>query len=91
MMRYISNCILEDQRLTPVDYERNVFHLEFDVGDSGLTYKIGDALGVYGQNNIEDVRRFLSWLNVDEQTIVSRSVSKSTTEIDDVIQYRSDI
>lgn len=28
------------------DQQRNVFHIEFDIGESGLRYEIGEALGV---------------------------------------------
>jgi sulfite reductase (NADPH) flavoprotein alpha-component len=37
-----------NKRLTPLDYDRNIFHLEFDISGTGLTYQIGDALGVFG-------------------------------------------
>lgn len=52
--------LTENRRLTPASYHRNVFHLEFSTKGTGLTYEIGDALGVYGQNNSEEVSEFLS-------------------------------
>merc|ERR1712230_334072 len=49
--------VKENRRLTPVTYERNIFHIEFDLGTSGLKYNIGEALEFmkfYGLN-AEDV------------------------------------
>jgi len=49
------------QRLTPPDYHRNIFHLEMDTTGTGLTYNIGDALGVFGHNDKDEVDEFLAW------------------------------
>ena len=35
--------VKENRRLTPPTYDRNIFHIEFDLADSGLTYDIGEA------------------------------------------------
>ncbi|KAL4929068.1 sulfite reductase subunit alpha [Aspergillus undulatus] len=60
--------VKENRRLTPVTYDRNIFHIEFDLGDSGLTYDIGEALGVHCENDPEDVQEFIKFygLNPDE-------------------------
>ncbi|KAJ3350015.1 hypothetical protein HDU83_009956 [Entophlyctis luteolus] len=62
--------VTENRRLTPESYERNVFHIEFDIGSSGLKYDIGEALGVYGQNNFNHVQEFLKWYGVSGDQIV---------------------
>ncbi|KAL1922004.1 uncharacterized protein VTP21DRAFT_10646 [Calcarisporiella thermophila] len=63
--------VSENRRLTPLDYDRNVFHMEFDTTGTGLRYEIGDALGVYGHNDPEQVLAFLQWYGVDPlQTVV---------------------
>jgi pyruvate/2-oxoacid:ferredoxin oxidoreductase alpha subunit len=46
-------------RLTPQEYNRNIFHLEFDISGSSLKYEIGDALGVYGHNDEAEVDAFI--------------------------------
>ncbi|KAI5918030.1 sulfite reductase flavoprotein component, partial [Camillea tinctor] len=48
-------------------YDRNIFHIEFDLGDSGLTYKIGEALGIHAENDPELVNEFIEsyGLNAD--------------------------
>ena len=60
--------VKENRRLTPATYDRNIFHIEFDLGDSGLTYNIGEALGIHADNDAELVREFISSykLNADE-------------------------
>ncbi|KAH9985373.1 hypothetical protein F4779DRAFT_612128 [Xylariaceae sp. FL0662B] len=51
--------VKENRRLTPKTYDRNIFHIEFDLGNSGLTYKIGEALGIHAENDPELVREFI--------------------------------
>ncbi|KZZ97524.1 sulfite reductase flavoprotein component [Moelleriella libera RCEF 2490] len=51
--------VKENRRLTPREYDRNIFHIEFDLGDSGLTYKIGEALGIHAENDEEQVNDFI--------------------------------
>ncbi|KAK8034582.1 hypothetical protein PG993_009577 [Apiospora rasikravindrae] len=60
--------VKENRRLTPATYDRNIFHIEFDLGDSGLTYKIGEALGIHADNDPELVQEFIEsyGLNGDE-------------------------
>lgn len=62
--------VKENRRLTPVDYDRNIFHIEFDLGDSGLTYKIGEALGVHAENDEEQVREFIRLYGLDGSQLV---------------------
>jgi sulfite reductase (NADPH) flavoprotein alpha-component len=60
--------VKENRRLTPSNYDRNIFHIEFDLGDSGLTYKIGEALGIHADNDPEQVEAFIQsyGLNADD-------------------------
>ncbi|KAI8321414.1 hypothetical protein GQ54DRAFT_297997 [Martensiomyces pterosporus] len=45
-------------RMTPESYDRNIIHIEFDTRNTDLTYEIGDALGVFGYNDADQVRKF---------------------------------
>ncbi|KAF2124068.1 hypothetical protein P153DRAFT_371367 [Dothidotthia symphoricarpi CBS 119687] len=60
--------VKEHRRLTPLTYDRNIFHIEFDLGNSGVTYAIGEALGIHAENDKEQVETFIKWygLNPDE-------------------------
>ncbi|OAD79150.1 hypothetical protein PHYBLDRAFT_86366, partial [Phycomyces blakesleeanus NRRL 1555(-)] len=62
--------LTENRRLTANSYDRNVFHLEFDTTDSNLTYSLGDALGVYGHNDYDEVRTFLEWYGLKEDDVI---------------------
>ncbi|KAJ2985806.1 hypothetical protein HDV02_000348 [Globomyces sp. JEL0801] len=44
--------------------------MELDITGTGLKYEIGDALGVYPQNNSKAVADFLDWYSVDPSQIV---------------------
>eukprot|EP00730_Choanoeca_flexa_P015947 TRINITY_DN7440_c0_g1_i1.p1 TRINITY_DN7440_c0_g1~~TRINITY_DN7440_c0_g1_i1.p1 ORF type:complete len:1156 (+),score=375.21 TRINITY_DN7440_c0_g1_i1:49-3516(+) len=63
--------LTKNQRLTPLEYHRNVFHLEMDIRGTGLTYEIGDALGVFGHNDKQEVDDFLAFYKLDPTTTVS--------------------
>lgn len=62
-----------NQKITGRDSEKDVRHLEIDLGDSGLRYQPGDALGVWYQNDPALVKELveLLWLKGDEQVTVN--------------------
>ena len=62
--------VKEHRRLTPHTYDRNIFHIEFDLGDSGLTYAIGEALGIHAENDKQQVDEFIKWYNLDPEEVV---------------------
>jgi len=78
--------VSENRRLTPEDYDRYVFHLEFDTEKTGLKYEIGDALGVYGHNDEKQVNEFLSWYGLNGQQVIefynkeSKDIEQRTVE-----------
>ncbi|EZF72986.1 hypothetical protein H105_05237 [Trichophyton soudanense CBS 452.61] len=63
--------VKENRRLTPSHYHRHIFHLELDLGDSGLTYEIGEALGVHPENSPQEVQEFAATYPLDLDEIVS--------------------
>lgn len=67
---YLVTCTV-NRRLTPKEYDRNVFHLEFDTSGTGLTYAIGEALGVHGWNDDEEVMDFCRWYGVDPDRLIT--------------------
>ncbi|KAI5861304.1 hypothetical protein GGS23DRAFT_598471 [Durotheca rogersii] len=62
--------VKENRRLTPITYDRNIFHIEFDLGNSGLTYKIGEALGIHADNDAALVREFIDSYGLDADSLV---------------------
>ncbi|KAI2609574.1 uncharacterized protein GGS25DRAFT_485299 [Hypoxylon fragiforme] len=62
--------VKENRRLTPATYDRNIFHIEFDLGNSGLTYKIGEALGIHADNDECWVREFIASYGLDADDLV---------------------
>lgn len=62
--------VQENKRLTPSEYSRNIFHIEFDITGTGMKYDLGEALGIHGRNNPEQVEAFLSFYNVDGDSLV---------------------
>lgn len=71
---YLVTCTV-NRRLTPLDYDRNVFHLEFDTAGTGLKYAIGEALGVYGWNDEQDVLDFCKWYGADPERLITIPVA----------------
>lgn len=63
--------VQENRRLTPDDYDRNVFHISFDTNGTDLKYEIGDALGIYGHNDENEVRDFLQWYGLPGDGVIS--------------------
>ncbi|THH09933.1 hypothetical protein EW146_g8537 [Bondarzewia mesenterica] len=67
---YLVTCSV-NRRLTPTDYDRNVFHLELDTSGTGLKYEIGEALGVHGWNDEGEVLDFCAWYGVDPSRLIT--------------------
>lgn len=64
--------VLVSQKITGRGSDRDVRHVEIDLGDSGLSYQAGDALGVWFSNDealVEEILTALS-LSGDEQVVV---------------------
>lgn len=71
---YLVTCTV-NRRLTPLEYDRNVFHLEFDTTGTGLKYAIGEALGVHGWNDEQEVLDFCKWYGVDPASLITIPVA----------------
>jgi sulfite reductase (NADPH) flavoprotein alpha-component len=73
-----------NQKITGRDSDKDVRHIEIDLGDSGLRYQPGDALGVWFENDAELVQELLQlvWLKGDEQV----EVQGKTLSLTDALQ-----
>ncbi|MEM6760138.1 MAG: assimilatory sulfite reductase (NADPH) flavoprotein subunit [Pseudomonadota bacterium] len=57
--------LLAVQKITGRDSTRDVRHIELSLDGSGLTYQPGDALGVYFQNDADEVDAVLALMGID--------------------------
>lgn len=77
---YLVTCTV-NRRLTPLEYDRNVFHLEFDTSGTGLKYAIGEALGVHGWNDADEVLEFCKWYGVDPDRLITIPVPNAEGKV----------
>ncbi|MDX2368780.1 MAG: assimilatory sulfite reductase (NADPH) flavoprotein subunit [Colwellia sp.] len=52
------------QKITGRDSAKDVRHIEIDLGESGLTYQVGDALGVWFENDANLVAELVATLKL---------------------------
>ncbi|WLF79636.1 sulfite reductase [NADPH] flavoprotein component [Lodderomyces elongisporus] len=71
--------VQENKRLTPTEYSRNIFHIEFDITGTGLKYELGEALGVHARNPEAEVDKFLEFYKVDANSLVEYSNREDPT------------
>ncbi|KAL7910754.1 hypothetical protein GGI35DRAFT_322229 [Trichoderma velutinum] len=74
--------VKENRRLTPSDYDRNIFHIEFDLGNSGLTYKIGEALGIHAENDEAQVNAFIEFYGLNPAELVQVPSREDATALE---------
>ncbi|GAP89466.1 putative sulfite reductase flavoprotein component [Rosellinia necatrix] len=81
--------VKENRRLTPLTYDRNIFHIEFDLGNSGLTYKIGEALGIHAENDPEMVLEFIQLYGLDAGDLVQVPSRESAAVVETRTIYQT--
>ncbi|WP_299804174.1 assimilatory sulfite reductase (NADPH) flavoprotein subunit [uncultured Shewanella sp.] len=73
--------LLVSQKLTGRDSDRDVRHVEIELGESGINYQAGDALGVWFTNSHELVSELLEALALDgDESVAIGSDSLSLRE-----------
>eukprot|EP00771_Trimastix_marina_P003840 gnl/Trimastix_PCT/547.p1 GENE.gnl/Trimastix_PCT/547~~gnl/Trimastix_PCT/547.p1 ORF type:complete len:1171 (-),score=510.50 gnl/Trimastix_PCT/547:436-3882(-) len=63
--------LTERRLLTAEGYPRPIYLFDFDMADTGLTYEVGDAVGIHPSNPPQHVETFLSKLGLDGNIAVS--------------------
>lgn len=63
--------LLVSQKITGRDSAKDVRHVEIDLGESGLTYQVGDALGVWFVNSAALVKELITTLKLSADEKVS--------------------
>ena len=78
-----------NQKITGSNSEKDVRHIEIDLGDSGLRYQPGDALGVWYQNDPQLVKELveLLWLKGDEPV----TVEGKTQPLSEALQWHFEL
>jgi sulfite reductase alpha subunit-like flavoprotein len=54
-----------NKRITPMKYDRDIRHMEFDIKGKNMNYAIGDCLAIFGQNDPAMVGDFLGFMGMD--------------------------
>jgi len=73
---------LVSQKITGRDSAKDVRHIEIDLGESGLTYQVGDALGVWFENDETLVRQLLVQLKFSGSEKVSLKIEGKQQELE---------
>lgn len=81
--------VKEHRRLTPLSYDRNIFHIEFDLGDSGLKYMIGEALGIHAENDPGEVNQFIKWYGLNPDEIVEVPTREDSNVLENRTVYQA--
>ncbi|MEI6894265.1 MAG: assimilatory sulfite reductase (NADPH) flavoprotein subunit [Colwellia sp.] len=68
------------QKITGRDSAKDVRHIEIDLGESGLTYQVGDALGVWFENDKTLVAELLTELSFTGDEKITLKVSGEVQE-----------
>ncbi|GLX83423.1 sulfite reductase [NADPH] flavoprotein alpha-component [Thalassotalea eurytherma] len=63
--------LLVNQKITGRDSAKDVRHIEIDLTDSGLTYQVGDALGVWFENDESLVNDLLATVKLTGEELVN--------------------
>lgn len=67
-----------NQKITGRDSAKDVRHIEIDLGESGLTYQTGDALGIYFENDealVNELMAVLSFDGAHDVTVAGKTIS----------------
>ena len=81
--------VQENRRLTPPAYDRNIFHIEFDLSDSGLKYEIGEALGIHAENDPHEVEEFMKHYELKAEDVVEVPSREDPTVLENRTVYQA--
>lgn len=81
--------LLTSQKITGRDSVKDIRHIEISLEDSGITYKAGDALGVWFNNAPALVAEFLSLLQLDGSEAVK--VGESSLTLKDALTKKLEL
>ncbi|MEM7662424.1 MAG: sulfite reductase subunit alpha [Pseudomonadota bacterium] len=79
--------VVENRLLSGPKSAKEIRHFAFDLGDSGMDYAAGDALGVMPTNNVALVQAFLDRLGAKADT----KIPDQDTSLGDLLTHRLEI
>lgn len=83
--------IIERQSLTKAGSTKETYHIALDITDSGLAFKVGDSLGVYGQNDPILVDRILNALTASGDEPVTDPKTQQQLSIKNFLLEKANI
>lgn len=80
--------LLTRRRLSGPGSEKDTFHYEFSLEDSGLAFEVGDSLGIFPANDPQLADEILVLLGFDGNEPVTRASGEGTTLRDALLRDR---
>eukprot|EP00808_Paulinella_micropora_P004940 g19012.t1 len=62
--------LVKSTLLTPVGYDRDIRHYEFDLSGLGMSYSMGDSLGIWPRNSKENVEAALHYMGLFHDDVI---------------------
>ncbi|WOT05795.1 assimilatory sulfite reductase (NADPH) flavoprotein subunit [Shewanella youngdeokensis] len=81
--------LLVSQKLTGRDSDRDVRHVEIELGESGINYQVGDALGIWFSNSGALVAELLSNLKLDGEALVS--IGENSLSLREALTHKKEL
>jgi sulfite reductase (NADPH) flavoprotein alpha-component len=83
--------IVERERLTPLNDEKETFHIRLDLDGKELPFKVGDSIGVYGQNDPNLVDLWLQCLRASGCEIVADTKKSVSCPLREYLSTRANL
>ncbi len=77
--------------LSKVGSKKEIFHIELDLAHSGLTYQVGDSLGVFALNDPELVEKTIKALKATGEEIVFEKQTNAPWPLWDFLEKKANI
>lgn len=81
--------VLEKVKITGDDSDKEVYHIELSIEDSGLTYEPGDSVGIFAKNPESLVEQILKATNFDPENRITLEQGEMT--IREALTYHFEI
>jgi len=86
-----SASIKERYPLTKPGSTKETHHVVLDLKNSGMTFKVGDSLGIYGDNDPILVERLISAMKADPQTLIVHPRTQETMALKTFLTHKAHI